>query len=319
MKRTRICELLDIEYTIICGAMGHINGPELIAAVSNAGGFGILVADGDETGIWVPEHYYDLIKRTRELTNKPFGINLPLHHHDVKKAVEIAIEEKIPAVTMSAGSPALYTSYLKQAGIKAIQLLGCVKHAIAAEKAGVDAVIAEGFDAGGLNAVDEIPTFSLIPQVVDAVKVPVIAAGGIADSRGILAAFALGAEGVQIGTRFMATPECLAHPNFKQALLDAGDNSTFITGRGFGLVARTLKNKFVEEFIKMEKDFKSKHEIDELVWGKCLLGERKGDIVNGEMMVGAAVGLVKKIVSAGDLMQELVEEYESELAKLCRP
>lgn len=316
MKRTRVCDLLDIKYPIILGAMGHVTGPELVAAVSNAGGLGILVADGDKTGIWVAEHYYDLIRRTRELTSNPFGINLPLTHHDVKKAVDIAIEEKVPVVTVSSGSPALYTSYLKQGGVKVIHVLGSVRHAIGAEKAGVDAVVAEGFDAGGLNAVEEIPTFSLIPQVVDTVKIPVIAAGGIADSRGLVAALALGAEGVQMGTSFIATHECLAHPNFKQAVLDAADNSTFITGRGVGLVARTLRNKFVEDFIQVEKSAKSRQEFEEFVWGRCVLGERQGDIVNGEMMVGAAVGLVKKIVGAGDLVRGLVEGYERELSKL---
>jgi len=230
MKRTMICDLLGIEYPIIQGGMTWIANAELAAAVSSAGGFGLISPNAGmaETGN-ILDNLRRQIKKAKSLTDKPFGVNFALQMPGVKELLDVAIEEKIPAVTTSAGNPATYTSYLKEAGVKVLHVVASVRHATGAEKRGVDAVIAEGYEAGGHNGLDELTTFTLVPQVVDAVKVPVVAAGGIADARGFIAALSLGAEGVQIGTRFVATLECIAHSNAKEAIVKAIDTGTAIS------------------------------------------------------------------------------------------
>ncbi len=317
MKKTRICELLGIEYPIIQGGMTWIANAELAAAVSNAGGLGIIspnagmVADGN-----VVENLRRQIRIARDLTDKPFGVNFPLQTPDCQKWIDVAIEEKVPVVTTSAGNPATYTSYLKDAGVKVLHVVASVRHATGAEKRGVDAVIAEGYEAGGHNGFDELATFPLIPQVVDAVKIPVVAAGGIADARGFIAALALGADGVQMGTRFVATRECIAHQKVKEAIINATDTGTVISGRKLG-PTRGLKNQFVDRILEMESRGATAEELLAFIGaGRARMGGLEGDIVSGEAYAGSIAGMIKEIVSAGDVVREIVEGSAAVLARL---
>ncbi len=248
MKKTRICELLGIKYPIIQGGMSLIASAELAAAVSNAGGLGIISPNGSEPD-WgkVAENLRSQIRKGKSLTDKPFGVNFPIHVLGQDRSLlDIAIEEGVPVVTTGAGSPALHTSYLQEHGVRVLHLVASVKHAKGAEKSGVDAVIAEGYESGGINSPDELTTFVLVPQVVDTVSIPVIAAGGICDARGLVAALALGAEGVQMGTVFITTNECIADQDYKDAIVAANDTATIITGRG-SLPIRGLKSELVTQ------------------------------------------------------------------------
>ncbi len=317
MKKTRICELLGIKYPIIQGGMTWIANAELAAAVSNAGGLGIIspnagmAADGN-----VVENLRRQIRIARGLTNKPFGVNFPLQAPNCQEWIDVAIKEKVPVVTTSAGNPATYTSYLKDAGVKVLHVVASVRHATGAEKRGVDAVIAEGYEAGGHNGFDELATFPLIPQVVDAVKIPVVAAGGIADARGFIAALALGADGVQMGTRFVATRECIAHQKVKEAIVNATDTGTVISGRKLG-PTRGLKNQFVDQILEMESRGATAEELLAFIGaGRARMGGLEGDIVNGEAYAGSIAGMIKKIVSAGDVVREIVEGSAAVLARL---
>jgi enoyl-[acyl-carrier protein] reductase II len=230
--------------------------------------------------------------------------------------VDIAIQEEVKVVTTSAGSPATYTRYLKDAGIKVLHVIASVRHAKRAEAEGVDAVIAEGYEAGGHNGLDELPTFVLVPQVVDAVKIPVVAAGGIAEARGFVAALALGAEGVQMGTRFVATCECIAHQNFKQAILEAIDTGTIITGRKLG-PTRGLKNELTAKIVEMENRGASAEELlSFLGWGRAREGQLEGDLVDGELYCGAIAGMILKISSVDEVVQSIVKGYTKVLSRL---
>lgn len=319
MKRTRVCELLEIEYPIIQGAMNWVANGELAAAVSEVGGLGIITpgANWDRKG----ERADNLrlqIRRAKERTAKPFGVNLTVLDPESRKFAEIVASEGVPIVTTSAGNPATLTPFLKERGIKVLHVVASCRHARGAERAGVDAVIAEGYEAGGHNGMDEIPTFVLVPQVVDAVNVPVIAAGGIADGRGLVAALALGAEGVQMGTRFIATTECCAHPRFKEAVLNADDAATVITGRKIG-PTRGLRNAFTDRMLEMEAAGASADELQQFIgFGRSPAGQLDGDAEEGEMYCGAVAGLVKTIVSAGDVVREVMREAEELLDRLAR-
>ncbi|TET40182.1 MAG: enoyl-[acyl-carrier-protein] reductase FabK, partial [Dehalococcoidia bacterium] len=252
MKRTRICDLLGIQYPIIQGGMTWIANAELAAAVSNAGALGLVSPNaGMKLEGNVVEHLKGQIRKAKSLTDKPFGVNLAVRIPEMKELIDVIIEEGIKVVTTSAGDPALYTPFLKERGGKVLHVVSSVSHAKGAERSGVDAVIAEGYEAGGHNGFDELPTMVLVPQVVDAVDIPVVAAGGIADARGFAAALALGAEGVQMGTRFVATHECVAHPNFKEGIVKATDTGTVITGRKLG-PARVLKGEFTSKLLELE-------------------------------------------------------------------
>lgn len=295
MKRTRICDLLGIQYPIIQGGMSLIASAELAAAVSNAGGLGIISPNGGEPD-WakVAENLRSQIRKGKSLTDKPFGVNFPIHVLGQDRGLlDIAIEEGVPVVTTGAGSPALHTSYLKEHGVGVLHLVASVKHAKGAEKSGVDAVIAEGYESGGINSPDELTTFVLVPQVVDAVSIPVVAAGGIGDARGLVAAFALGAEGVQMGTVFIATNECIADQDYKDAIVAANDTATIITGRG-SLPLRGLKSELVKQ------------------------GQRKAEaeIAPRQMICGAVAGMISEIVSAGDVVRNIVEGYDKIVAGL---
>jgi len=310
MKRTRICELLNIEYPIIQGAMGLIAGAELAAAVSEAGGLGIISPNAGEPD-WgkVVDNLRNLIRKAKGLTDKPFGVNFPIHMiGDDRSLIDIAIEEGVSVVTTGAGNPALHTKYFQENGVKVLHLVATVKHALGAEKTGVDAVIAEGYESGGINSPEELTTFVLIPQVVDAVRVPVVAAGGIADARGVVAAFALGAEGVQMGTRFVTTTECLAHQAYKDAIVSAGDTATVITGRRSMLV-RGFKNKLTERVLQKENAGGSDEQAIAMFSKLSEAALLRGDMAEGRAACGAGAGLVKGIVSAGEVVRNIVEDY----------
>ena len=319
MKKTRVCGLLGIEYPILQGGMNVISNAEMAAAVSNAGGLGIVTPFA---GVGVArdpaalvENLRNQIRKTKSLTDKPFGVNYPILGI-AKELIDVALEEKVPVVTTSAGSPATYTKYLKDAGIKVLHVVASVRHARKAEEEGVDGVIAEGIEAGGHDGRDEIPTLVLVPQVVDAVKVPVVAAGGIVDSRGLVAAFALGAEGVQMGTAFITTHECMAHPNFKEAIIKAGDTDTVITGRKLG-PTRGLKNPLTDKLVEMEAAGASADEMQEFLgYDRITRGAVEGDLVEGEGYCGAGAGMIRDIVSCEEVIRRILEGYDAVLGKL---
>jgi enoyl-[acyl-carrier protein] reductase II len=318
MKKTRLCDLLDIEYPIIQGGMVWIANAELAAAVSNAGGLGLISPNagmsrnGDQV-----ENLKNQIKIAKGLTSRPFGVNLPiLNNPQIDALVDAVIEAKVKVVATAAGNPALYTSRFKEAGIKVLHLVAAVRHAQSAEKRGVDAVIAEGYEAGGHNGLDELTTLTLVPQVADAVKIPVVAAGGIADSRGVVAALALGAEGVQMGTRFVATSECAAHQNFKDAVIKASDTDTSITGRKLG-PTRILKNEIATRLLEMEAAGASAEELLAFIGSsRSRTGQFEGDLVNGEAYCGSVAGMIKEIKSVAEVMRDIVEGYDKVLAGL---
>jgi len=295
VKKTRICELLCIDYPIIQGGMSLIANAELAAAVSNAGGLGIISPNAGEPD-WgkVRDNLRGQIRKAKSLTDKPFGVNFPLHVLGQDRSLlDIAIEEGVRVVTTGAGSPALHTGYLRQHGVRVLHVVASVKHAKGAEKSGVDAVIAEGYESGGINSPDELTTFVLVPQVVDAVNIPVIAAGGICDSRGLVAALALGAEGVQMGTRFIATHECIADQDYKDAVVAANDTATVITGRG-SMPIRGLKSELITQGQQIAE----------------------ADIAPRQMICGAVAGMINEIVCAGDVVRNIVEGYDRIVAGL---
>ncbi|MFQ5988140.1 MAG: NAD(P)H-dependent flavin oxidoreductase, partial [Dehalococcoidia bacterium] len=301
----------------IQGGMTWIANAELAAAVSNAGALGLvspnagMKLEGD-----VVEHLRGEIRKAKSLTDKPFGVNLPVRIPEMKELIDVIIEEGIKVVTTAAGNPALYTPLLKEGGVKVLHVVASVSHAQGAERSGVDAVIAEGYEAGGHNGFDELPTMVLVPQVVDAVDIPVVAAGGIADARGLVAALALGAEGVQIGTRFVATHECVAHPNFKEGIVKATDTGTVITGRKLG-PARVLKGEFVSKLLEVESEGVAPEELLVFIGvGRSRTGELDGDMIDGEAYCGAIAGMIKEIISAADVVKSLVEGYSAVVARL---
>ncbi len=317
MKTTRICELLEIEYPIIQGGMSWVSNGELAAAVSDAGGLGTIgrTAGWDREGDWA-DNLRRQIRFARERTDKPFSVNVVVLDPRAREIAELVVEEQVRVVTAAAGNPATLTAYLKEKGIKVMHVVASCRHAIGAEKAGVDAVIAEGYEAGGHNGMDELTTFVLVPQVVDAVKVPVVAAGGIADSRGFVAALALGADGVQVGTRFIATRECCAHPAFKQAVLEALDNGTVITGRRIG-PTRAIKNAFTEKLTEMEFSGASVEKMEEFIGaGRSPGGQLAGDLEQGELYCGAVAGMVREITGASDVVRSIVSGVEAVLKGL---
>jgi enoyl-[acyl-carrier protein] reductase II len=313
-KKTRLCELLGIEYPIIQGGMTLISGAELAAAVSNAGGLGVIVYNVARRD---PEALRAEIQRCKSLTDRPFGVNYSVDEDGIVELMQVAVEEGVKVVTTSAGNPLYYTAFLKEAGIKVMHLVGTVRHAARAEEAGVDAVIAEGFEAGGHNSPDEITTMALIPQVRDAVQVPVVAAGGIADARGFVAALALGADGVQVGTRFIATEECRAHPAFKEAVVGANDVATVVTGRSWRGPSRVLSNDMTQAVLGMEAAGTSVEDIGAFLGrGRGVIGQLEGDMAEGEAFCGEVAGLVNKIVPAGQVVQEMVEGARLVLEKV---
>lgn len=318
MKKTRVCDLLGIEYPIIQGGMTWIANAELAAAVSNAGALGIISPNAEmRLDDDITANLRSQIRKAKNLTDKPFGINLPILMPGIEELIDALIEEGVKIVTTSAGNPAIHTPRLKEAGVKVLHVVASVRHAKGAERNGVDAVIAEGYEAGGHNGLDELATFVLVPQVVDAVSIPVVAAGGIADARGFVAALALGAEGIQMGTRFVATHECVAHQSFKEAILKATDTGTVTTGRKIG-PTRGLKNELTAKLQEMESRGASAEELFAFIdtGSRSRMGEFEGELQEGEAYCGAIAGMIKEIVSAGDVVRSIVEGYDKIATRL---
>ena len=295
----QICELLNIKYPIIQGGMAWVATAELAAAVSNAGGLGLIGA-----GHMPPDALRKEIRRAKELTTKVFGVNVMLMSPFVKEVMQVVVEEKVQVVTTGAGNPGEYIPALKGIGARIIPVVASVALAKRLERIGVDALVAEGHESGG--HVGEVSTMALVPQVVDAVSIPVIAAGGIADSRGVVAALALGAQGVQIGTRFVATTECLVHERYKQALVKAKERSTIVTGVSTGHPVRVLQNKLTKEYVERERAGATTEELDQMGAGKLRLAAQEGDVDYGSVMVGQIAGMIREIQSVEAVMQDLV-------------
>lgn len=303
--KTKITELFNIKYPIIQAGMVWVSGWKLASAVSNEGGLGLI-----GSGSMKPDLLREHIQKCRAATDKPFGVNIPLLRRDAEELVKVTIEEGVKIVFSSAGHPGKFIKLFKENDIKVAHVIPSVKHALKAEEVGCDAVVGEGVEAGGHNGINETTTLTLIPQLVDAVKIPVIAAGGIADGRGILAALALGAEGVQIGTRFAATVESSAHPNYKQKVVEAQDDGTVLAFKKIGLV-RMLKNDFAYRAIQAEREGWNEGKLKELLGSKReRLGIFEGDEIEGEMEAGQGVGLIKDIPTVKELFERLLSEIE---------
>lgn len=298
-EQNPICKLLNIKYPIFQGGMAWIGTAELASAVSNAGGLGIIGA-----GHMPPDLLRAEIQKAKKWTDKPFGVNIMLMSPFVKEVMEVVIDERVAVVTTGAGNPAEYLPALKEVGTKVIPVVASVALAKRLVRSGVDAVIAEGTESGG--HVGEITTMALIPQVVDAVDVPVIGAGGIGDSRGIMAAFALGASAVQMGSRFVVSEECIAHPNYKNLVLKAKDRSTVVTGRSTGHPVRVLANKMTREYAEMESHNASVEELEKFGAGRLNLATHKGDVENGSVMIGQISGMFHEIKPVATIVEELV-------------
>jgi enoyl-[acyl-carrier protein] reductase II len=306
--KSRVCDLLNIEYPIFQGAMARISDASLAAAVSEAGGLGIIAG-----GTAPVEMIRAEVRKAKELTNKPFGVNIMLLSEFADDMAKMVCDEGVKVVTTGAGAPGKYMEMWKSHGIKVIPVVPSVAIAKRMVRSGADAVIAEGTESGG--HVGELTTMVLVPQVVDAVDVPVIAAGGIADGRGVAAAFMLGAEAVQIGTRFLTAHECTVHPNYKQKVLGAKDIDTVVTGRSTGHPVRTLKNKLSRRFIELEAANTPVAEIEQLGVGALAKAVVQGDMDFGSVMAGQIAAMVNKEQSCKDIILELMQETEQLLGK----
>ena len=306
MFRTELCDILGIEYPILQGGMAWVATAELAAAVSNAGGLGIIGA-----GNAPAEFVQNEINKIKKLTNKPFGVNVMLLSPFVDDVIEVVFNERVPVITTGAGNPGKYIKRFKEIGTKIIPVVSAVALAKKMEQVGVDAVIAEGTESGG--HIGEQTTMALVPQIVDAINIPVIAAGGIADGRGFLSALALGAKGVQMGTVFVCSEECTAHDNYKKALLKASDRSTTVSGRTTGHPVRIIKNKLSREYDKMEKENATPEELENFGAGKLKIAVVDGDIEQGSVMAGQISGLVNKIRPVKTIINEIIEEAQKTL------
>ena len=300
-ERNPITELLTTKYPIIQGGMAWVADANLAAAVSNGGGLGIIAAAN-----MPPELLEEQLIKVRTLTDKPFGLNIMLLSPTADDAIELAAKHRVPVVTTGAGMPGKVLEKLKPLGTTVIPVIASIAHAVRVAKHGADAVVAEGTEAGG--HIGEITTMNLVPQIVDSVNIPVIAAGGIADGRGAAAAFALGAKGVQIGTRFVCATECSVHKNYKDKIVEANDRSTAVTGRLHGHPVRALKNKFIKMYEALEKSGAPVEEMEALGAGKLRLAVVEGDTEMGSLMAGQSAGLVHAIEPAADIIESVVKE-----------
>ena len=304
MFNTRITELLNIKYPIFQGGMAWVATHKLAAAVSNAGGLGIIAA-GSLPGDMIREE----IRKTKELTDKPFGVNIMLMSPYAEDIVGIVCEEGVSVVTTGAGNPGIYIQKLKEHNVKIIPVVPTVSLAKRLERLGVDALIVEGTEAGG--HIGEVTTMTLVPQVADAVSIPIIAAGGIADGRGFVASLALGAEGVQMGTRFVCSSDSEVHANYKEMIIKAKDRDALVTGRSTGHPIRVLKNKFSRDFIHLEKATTDIMELEKLNVGRLKLAVNKGDVVNGSLMAGQISGLIEEIKSCEEIISSIIKQGNS--------
>lgn len=307
--RTEINDLLKTEYPLLQGGMAWVAEHHLAAAVSNAGGLGLIGAAAAP-----PEVVRDEIRETKKRTKKPFGVNVMLMSPNAADVARIVIEEEVPVVTTGAGSPAKYMEAWKAAGIIVIPVVASAAMAKMMERAGADAVVAEGMESGG--HIGSATTMTLVPQVADAVGIPVIAAGGIADGRGIAAALMLGAKGVQMGTRFVAATESIAHKNYKERILKARDIDSEVTGMSTGHPIRVLRNQMSREYLRMEKEGASFEELEELAAGSLRKAVVEGDVVHGSLMAGQCAGLVKKEQTCKEIIEEVMAEAEALLGSV---
>lgn len=299
MLTTAVTRLLGIDYPIIQGGMAWVATAELAAAVSEAGGLGIIGA-----GNAPADHVALEIRRARELTRKPFGVNVMLMSPHAEQVLQVICDLRVPVVTTGAGNPGPYVSELQTHGIKVLPVVSSVALAKRLARLGVDGLIAEGSEAGG--HIGDVSTMALVPQVVDAVQLPVIAAGGIADARGVVAAFALGAEGVQLGTRFVCATECTVHTHYKQAIIQAGDRDAVVSGQSTGHPVRSLKNRLTRQLADMEKQGVPREELEILGIGRLRSAVVDGDITYGSVMAGQSAGLVKHTAAAQEIIQEIM-------------
>jgi len=301
-----IKNLFNIQYPIVQGGMVWVSGWKLASTVSNAGGLGLIGA-----GSMYPDVLREHIQKCKKATDKPFGVNVPMLYPQVDELMDIIVEEDVKIVFTSAGNPKTWTSFLKEKGITVIHVVSSVKFALKAEAAGVDAIVCEGFEAGGHNGREETTTFTLIPMVKESVTIPVIAAGGIGNGRGMLAAMVLGADGVQIGSRFAASKESSAHVNFKQKIIDVKDGDTHLTLKELAPV-RLIKNKFYQEIQELYKNNPTKEELTGLLGrARAKKGIFEGDLDNGELEIGQIAGIINEISSAKDILEEIISDFES--------
>lgn len=304
MMKTRITELLSIDYPVIQGGMAWVAEAHLAAAVSEAGGLGLIGA-ASASGEWVREQ----IQKAKKMTEKPFGVNIMLMSPNADEVAKVVVEEKVSVVTTGAGTPEKYMKMWKDADIKVIPVVASVAMAKRMERCGADAIVAEGTEAGG--HIGENTTMVLVPQIADAVKIPVIAAGGIADGRGMAAAFMLGAEGVQMGTRFIATVEAQVHSNYKGCILKAKDIDSRVTGRTTGHPVRALRNQMTKEYLRLEKEGASFEELEQLTLGGLRKAVVEGDVTDGSVMAGQIAGLIKDELTCKQVIQKLVSKAET--------
>ncbi|MDC3194976.1 nitronate monooxygenase [Flavobacteriaceae bacterium] len=302
----QITQLFNIKHPIVQGGMVWVSGWKLASAVSNAGGLGLIGA-----GSMYPDVLREHIQKCKKATDKPFGVNVPMLYPQVDELMDIIVEEDVKIVFTSAGNPKTWTSFLKEKGITVVHVVSSVKFAIKAEATGVDAVVCEGFEAGGHNGREETTTFTLIPMVKESITIPVIAAGGIGNGRGMLAAMVLGADGVQIGSRFAASKESSAHVNFKQKIIDVKDGDTHLTLKELAPV-RLIKNKFYQEIQELYEENPTKEELIGLLGrARAKKGIFEGDLDNGELEIGQIAGIINKISSAKDILEEIVTDFET--------
>lgn len=302
--------MLGIRYPILQGGMAWLGTAELVSAVSEAGGLGII-GSGNASPEWLKEQ----IALTRQKTSQPFGVNIMLMSHYAADNLKLVTEEKVKVVTFGGGNPGSLIPTLKQNGVLVIPVVSSVALARRLEKAGADAVVAEGTESGG--HVGDTSTMALIPQVVDAVNIPVIGAGGIADGRGMVAALALGARGIQMGTRFICSDECIAHPDFKRQIIEAGDRATTVTGKASGHPARCLENRFTRDFTCREREGCNADELYELSRGRLREGVIEGNIQNGSLMAGQISGFIRDILPVKNIIENTIHQAEEVLGGLC--
>ena len=306
-----LCKLLGIKYPIIQGGMATLGTAELVSAVSNAGGLGIL-GSGNSSSDWLREQ----IKNTKKWTDKPFGVNLLLISPFLQENIKIVIEEKVPVVTLGGGIPGIHVPALKEAGIIVMPVISSVALARRLERLQIDALIVEGMESGG--HVGDTTTMALLPQIIDTVKVPVVAAGGIADGRGLVAALAFGAQGIQMGTRFICSDECIAHINFKEQIVKSQDRATVVTGGSIGHPVRCLENRFTRQFSEMEKTGVPREKMEEFGTGRLYSGVIQGNIEEGSLMAGQIAGSIKDIKPVKDIIESIINEAETIIEKLAK-
>ncbi len=309
--QNRITKLFNIKYPIIQAGMVWVSGYKLASAVSNAGGLGLIGA-----GSMYPDILREHIQKCKKATNKPFGVNIPLFYPEMEKILQIIIDENVNIVFTSAGNPKLYTSFLKEQGITVVHVVSSVKFALKSQEAGVDAIVAEGFEAGGHNGREETTTFTLIPMVKEKINIPLIAAGGIATGKGMLAAMVLGADGVQIGSRFVASEESSAHKNFKNTVIATEDGGTHLTLKELTPV-RLIKNNFYNQVQSLYQQKPSAEQLKNLLGrARAKRGMFEGDLDEGELEIGQVAGLIHHVKPAAIIVNEIIEDFNLAKSKV---